>query len=217
MPDARLKMVYSLIPGGVLCDIGADHCRLPVLALQSGLCPRAVATDLRPGPLSAAKRTVERYGLEDKITLVLSDGFENVPDGLFDSVDCFVIAGMGGELIERIIRGRFTDKPLVLQPQSAVYDLARFLDESGYRVEKRLYCREGDKLYTALRCRYDGVRREFDPFFAAVRDENYYEYLEKERTRINTALAGMSRAAEPEPRARELSELAAMIEKELER
>ena len=213
MLDKRLKTVYSLIPGGVLCDVGTDHCKLAVYAVESGLCPHAYATDLRKGPLSAARRTVERHGLSDKITLLLSDGFRDLPDEVFSQVDCFVVAGMGGELIERILRERPTGKPLVLQPQSAVYELCEFLSD-GYDIEKRLFCEDGDKLYTAMLCRCDGVKREYDPFRGAVRDGAFYTYLDRELSRIDVALDGMARSDRRDPREDRLVALRERILKE---
>ena len=195
MLDARLSMVYSLLPDGeFLCDIGTDHCKLAVYAAEQGRVPGALATDLRRGPLAAARKTVEAHAMTDNIQLMLSDGFINIPQKLFDKIGCFVIAGMGGELIESILRKRFTDKWLVLQPMSAVFELNLFLCENGYAVKKRVFCRDGDKMYTALLCRHDGALRKFCPFEGAVRDENFYLYLEKELFRIKKALEGMSRS-----------------------
>lgn len=217
MPDARLNMIYSLIPEcRLLCDVGTDHCKLAVYAVEQGRARAAVATDLRRGPLGAAAKTVERHGLSDKITLLLSDGFLNIPEDLFSRTDCFVCAGMGGELIETIIRGRHTEKTLVLQPQSAVYELCGFLCENGYYIEKRVFCRDGDKIYTALLCRFDGARREYDPFAGAVRDGVFRLYLERERARIDRALCGISRGENAdEARKRELEALRDIIISEI--
>lgn len=195
MLDARLSMIYNLLPEGeILCDVGTDHCKLAVYAVKQGRVPAALATDLRPGPLAAARKTVEAHKMADKIQLMLSDGFLNIPQRLFDKIGCFVIAGMGGELIESILSRRLTDKRLVLQPMSAVYELERYLSQNGYAVEKRVFCRDGDKMYTAVLCRRDGKAREFCPFYGAVRDENFYLYLEKELLRVRKALDGMHRS-----------------------
>ena len=194
MLDTRLSMIYDLLPEGeILCDVGTDHCKLAVYAVKQGRVPAALATDLRSGPLAAARKTVEAHKMTDKIQLMLSDGFVNIPQRLFDKIGCFVIAGMGGELIESILSQRLTDKRLVLQPMSAVYELERYLS-NGYAVEKRVFCRDGDKMYTAMLCRRNGKVREFCPFAGAVRDENFYLYLEKELLRVRKALDGMNRS-----------------------
>ena len=213
MLDIRLKMIYELLPPSeLLCDIGTDHCKLAAFAVEQGRAARAVATDLRSGPLSAAKKTVASHGLEDKIALLISDGFSDIPQDIFDNTDCFVIAGMGGELIENILRGRHTEKQLVLQPMSAIYELCDFLCENGYDIKKRVFCRDGDKIYTALLCRFDGIRRERMPFAGAVRDDTFYLFLEKELRRIDAAILGMSRGENADvQRLREFKKLKEMI------
>ena len=191
MLDKRLKMIYDLLPDGILCDVGTDHCKLAAYAVMKGRSTRAVATDIRRGQLAAAAKTVSERGLSEKITLLLSDGFRDIPDDVFSSVDCFVIAGMGGELIESILSARHTDKPLVLQPMSAVYELCEYLAKSGYRIMRRTFCRDGDKMYTAMLCAYDGVKREFDPFCGSERGEMYRQYLKRELLRLKRAISGM--------------------------
>lgn len=191
MLDVRLKMIYDLLPQGVLCDVGTDHSKLAVYAVSEGRAPFAYATDLRKGPLSAADRLIQKHGLCDKIITMLSDGFLDIPAPAFEATDCFVIAGMGGELIANIIGGRHTDKYMVLQPMSAVNELIEYLSQNGYAVLKRVFCRDGDKIYTAMLVRYDGVKREPHLYFATERDELFYDYLERERLRVSRALEGV--------------------------
>lgn len=55
MLDKRLRCVAGLVrPGSVLADIGTDHAHLPVWLVKEGVCPRAVAADIRIGPAAAA-------------------------------------------------------------------------------------------------------------------------------------------------------------------
>ena len=63
--------------------------------------PSAIAMDVRPGPLSRARENITRYGLEDYIETRLSDGLAKLEPGEGDTL---VIAGMGGPLMERILR-----------------------------------------------------------------------------------------------------------------
>ncbi len=211
MLDNRLEMIYSLLPRGVVCDIGADHGKLPCAAVLRGKAPYAYAADLRLGPLSAAKRTAERLGVSDKITLVQSDGLLDLPERAMREIDSFAIAGMGGELIESILRARRTEKPLVLQPMSAIYELEEFLSD-GYEILRRVYSAQGDKLYTAWLCRYNGVKREFSPFSGAEKSEAFYSFLQRERRRIQTALSGLKKGETSDDRQRRERELCAILE-----
>ena len=97
MIDNRLKKCCEFVSGrGVVCDVGTDHAYLAAELVLSGKCNKVIASDIKSGPLEAARKTVEKYALSDKIELVLSDGLENI-DGL--GVSDIVIAGMGGETI----------------------------------------------------------------------------------------------------------------------
>ena len=64
------------------------------------MCKKALACDVAPMPLKSAEEHINREGLLDRIGTVLSDGLDNVPpEGITD----VVMAGMGGELIARLL------------------------------------------------------------------------------------------------------------------
>jgi len=216
MLDTRLKMIYDLLPTGTVCDIGTDHGMLPVFCVKSGKSQRAFACDLREGPLSSAKRLIAKEGLSDKIKTVLSDGFLGLSDEDFESVDCFTLAGMGGELIMNILSARFTDKYMVLSPQSAVYETCEFLLSRGYDIKKRVFCAEGQRIYTAMLVKYDGVKRDTDCFYGCEKGDVFYMHLKRERERITKALTAM-RGSEKSDKARaeSLEKILEQIEREL--
>ena len=63
MLDKRLRCVAGLVrPGSVLADIGTDHAHLPVWLVKEGVCPRAVAADIRIGPAAAARKSASTCG-----------------------------------------------------------------------------------------------------------------------------------------------------------
>lgn len=134
-------------------DIGADHGYLACLLVQDAICERAVAADINEQPLKSAARTVEEYGLGGKVSLVLSDGLDSVPrEGITD----IICAGMGGELIARIIFSCEWAKEctLILQPMTKADELRRRLYESGFAVEEERACRDGKFVYAIMRARY---------------------------------------------------------------
>lgn len=54
----RLALCAALVrEGSPLCDVGTDHAYLPIWLLKTGKIPRALACDINPGPLEAARRT----------------------------------------------------------------------------------------------------------------------------------------------------------------
>ena len=64
----RLKTASDMVRKGVVvADIGTDHAYLPSYLVLSGICPRALACDLRKGPLENAAETLEHWNIADKI------------------------------------------------------------------------------------------------------------------------------------------------------
>ena len=101
MLDPRLLCVAKHIRrGSVLADIGTDHARLPVYLVEQGICPRAIASDLRRGPAEAARKTIRAAGLSETIEVRLGDGLTTVAAGEAGDI---AIAGMGGETIAAIL------------------------------------------------------------------------------------------------------------------
>ena len=96
----RLTAAFNLVRAGkVVADIGTDHAYLPIELVKTGKCLKAFASDIGKGPLERAKDNIDSAGLGAHIETVLTDGAAYF-DGIAEE---FIIAGMGGELIHRII------------------------------------------------------------------------------------------------------------------
>ena len=115
----RLALAARLSAGGKrILDIGCDHAYLSIALVQGG-AEHAYASDLRPGPLAAARANIAALGLESRITPVLSPGLEafGPEDG-----DTVVLCGMGGELMVQILESApwtlTGDHVLVCQPMT---------------------------------------------------------------------------------------------------
>ena len=145
----RLAAIAALVPQGArLADVGTDHAYLPVRLLLDGGIASAVATDVNEGPLQRGRETAERYG----VRTILFRRCDGLADVRADKVDTVVIAGMGGDLIARILAAAPWTKQaqLILQPMTAQEDLRRWLLENGYRIAKETLAQEGKKLYVIL-------------------------------------------------------------------
>ncbi len=155
--------------GSVVADIGTDHAYLPAALILDGTCPRALACDLRKGPLSNAAKTVEAYSLESKITLRLSDGFDEIEP--FEADD-FVLCGMGGTLMTQLIARtnwlKDESKLLILQPQSHAEDVRKYFAENGFEILTEEACEDSGKLYCAMTARYTGRINEYSPAFPYI-------------------------------------------------
>ncbi|MCQ2539782.1 MAG: class I SAM-dependent methyltransferase [Acetatifactor sp.] len=152
----RLKMLADQVTeGNRLVDIGCDHGYLSIYLVQKGICPSALAMDVRKGPLAAAEEHVGEYGLNREISLRLSDGMKELAEGEADTAVC---AGMGGKLMAKIITDSLQKarglKELILQPQSELREFREFLREEHFEVLAEDATFEDGKYYFVMKVRY---------------------------------------------------------------
>ena len=196
----RLQTVASLVPKcGCLADIGTDHAYVPVWCVKNGVCRRALACDVRPGPLKIAEKSIRESGLAHAIQTRLSDGLDAILPGEADAV---VIAGMGGLLIADILsRGKtvFTAHTrLILQPMTAVEELRVFLYQNGFRVTDEHVVAEEDKFYQVLEAALgQDIASERDIIVGRnlQKEPDYTAYLAYRVNKEQRIIAGMQRAA----------------------
>lgn len=151
----RLLCCANMVPkGSRVADIGTDHGYLGIYLLQTGASPRVIACDLRKGPLENAKRNARQFGVEDAMEFRLSDGLAEVRP---EEIDCAVLAGMGGDLILKILSQCTWRKrkglTFVLQPQSAGNVLRRWLCDEGFEILCEEPVQDGNFLYTVMQVR----------------------------------------------------------------
>ena len=150
--SSRLQKIIDTIETcEILADIGCDHGYVAISALKEGKAVRAVAADVARGPLDIARKNCETEDVSAKVKFILSDGFTNIEDE--EDLNCAVIAGMGGLLMERILReGRLKRFPylrqLVLSPQSDLDAVRRLLiDELSYTISTEYMVLDEGKYY----------------------------------------------------------------------
>ena len=137
--------------GSRVADIGTDHGYLGIYLLQSGAARHVIACDLRKDPLENARRNAKLFGVDGEMELRLSDGLEKI---LPDEVDTVVMAGMGGDLIQKILSQcpwrKREGLQFMLQPQSAGNVLRRWLCEAGFEIQREEPVQDGHFLYTVM-------------------------------------------------------------------
>lgn len=184
-------------PGAALADVGTDHAYLPVWLAKNGLIRSAVASDVRPGPLSRAEENIRRYGAGDIITTRLSDGLDEIRP---EEAEDVVAAGMGGLLIAEIVGRapwlREGGRRLILQPMTRAEDLRRSLAEAGLAVlREEAVCEEGH-VYSVMLCAYAPEQRSSDPLFPYIGGVGAetpagLAYLRREAKRLRARAGGL--------------------------
>lgn len=164
--DNRLQKIAGMIRhGAVVADIGTDHAYLPVFLVRNKIAVRAFACDVSDGPLENARATVKRFGV-DNIIIRKGDGLSAV---LPDEADTFVIAGMGGDLIARILTAapwiKNAKYELILQPMTAVEDLREYLCKNGFNILCECAVKAQGRVYTVMKVKFTGEVIQCDPLF----------------------------------------------------
>lgn len=210
--DNRLKAAAEFCRDGrVAADVGCDHAQLACWLAQNKSM-KVIASDVRDGPLEAARRTVEEQGVTN-VKVIKSDGLKEI-----DFADDVIICGMGGELIAEIIGGcRFLsgDTRFILQPMTKPELLRRWLYANGFEIieERAAFEQNGSavRAYSIIYARYTGERREIDDIFALTGKINDSEFLRKTAEKLLKNAAGMSASESFSEQAAELREKAAAI------
>ena len=195
----RLETIIERMPdSGCLADIGCDHAYVAIEAVRRGRAARALACDVRKGPLQQATEHILCAGLAGKIETRLSDGLEKVAPGEADTV---VVAGMGGPLMERILQGRLGDfAHFVLSPQSEIPHFRRFLLAEGMQIDEETMLIDEGKYYVILNVLKRADAASSDSMYVTEEDFLYggrllrrldpvlKSFLEKEKTRYEGIL-----------------------------
>lgn len=149
----RMQKLASLVTEeNRLADIGTDHGYIPIVLVQEGKIPSALAMDINPGPLARATAHIEASGLTTYIKTRLSDGLERLTA---DEAQSVLIAGMGGILTVHILEGGAHCLPsvqeLILQPQSDIHLVRQWLWAHQYRIIIEDIVEEDGKFYPMMK------------------------------------------------------------------
>lgn len=200
----RLLAIASLVPeGSVAADVGTDHGYVPIWLVEKGICPFAIAMDVRKGPLERAKEHVREAGLTGRIELRLSDGLEKLLPG---EADAIVIAGMGGGLMVRILEAGAAifasweagKQRLILSPQSEPELVRHFLEDHGFSIYRERMVMEEGKYYVILEAGRGAMRLEKDFYYVygqyliGKKDPVLLAYLEREKKMTSALIETLS-------------------------
>ena len=133
--DARLAAAAELVrPGEPVADIGCDHGKLTAVLAASGRYSKVIGADLRPGPLSKARQTLEHANCQDRAELRLGDGLSVLSAGEVGSI---VLAGVSAQTTWEILEKApwvFTvgGPRIIMIPATRHSELRRWLWTHGF-------------------------------------------------------------------------------------
>lgn len=204
----RLTAVAALVPKcDSAADVGCDHAYVPIDLVRRGIVSRALAMDVREGPLQRAAEHIRACGLEEKIQTRISDGLQKLRAGEADTV---ILAGMGGGLMVRILAGREhlrgSVSTYVLSPHSEWERLRRYLREEGLVTRREEMVEEEGKYYPVLQVKDPGGgscrlpspgywEEKYGPLLLAGRNPVLMEYLQKQEEKLERIRENLLSAA----------------------
>ena len=167
----RLNFIIKNIENtSVLADIGTDHGYIPLHALKSGICSKAIAVDINKEPLDKARLNAILEGMGEELEFRLGDGLKVLEK---DEVEVTVIAGMGGNLIRDILEEQIEKvnsmKYLILQPAQNPEVLREYLYTNNYEIINEDLCLDENIYYELFKVRRkEGEATNLDPIYYEV-------------------------------------------------
>lgn len=208
----RLSTIIAMVdPCETAADVGTDHGFVPITLVKQGRAQHAIAMDVRKGPLNRAQRHIREQGMTDRIETRLSDGLDALYPGEADTV---IIAGMGGELMIRILeQGRRvwdSVKQWILSPQSDIDRMRHYLEDNGFWIGQETMLREDGKYYVIMKVSRGAGTMHYGKYIyykygrELIRDRNpvLAEYLAREKCSMEKLHGQLSQVDSPKTRER---------------
>ena len=183
----RLQAIHDMLPKGVTADVGSDHGKLMIALFKSGKITKGYAIENKKGPYQRLVKALEKEGLIDDIIPLFSDGIEDLPP----EVKNIVLAGMGGDLIIKILK-KHPEKlklvsTIIVDAHGAVAKVREEISQMGYIIADEKMVKEDDKFYEIIKfiradiAIYTNEDIEFGPI---LRNEKSATFKEKYSERI---------------------------------
>ncbi len=218
LKDERMTLIYSLVRDGKsVLDVGTDHAIIPIELVKSKKSPFATVTDISRPSLDKGIKNIADAGLGEKISAYCTDGTLGAP---LEGVDDIIIAGMGGELIVKILSQDtrlHSDKfRFILQPMTKPEETRKYLYENGFKVLSETKVISEERVYAVILAEFNGKRTDYSLrellLGATPNRENAADvaYAERLLSALCTRLSGLNKAEKKD------ANLIEKTEKELE-
>ena len=182
----RLKMIGDLVSANSFClDVGCDHALLDIYLVKRNKNIKAIASDVKEGPLAQAKENIKREHLEKEIETRLGDGLNTYSD----EINTVIISGMGGRNIIGICKNNFKIfkkvDTYIISPNNYQIDVKKFFTKNGYYIDNEELVKDSNFIYQILifkkgKKKYSKKDYFFGPILLTKKDKLFKEYYERE-------------------------------------
>lgn len=175
----RLKSIADLIPiKSKVIDVGCDHALLDIYLTINKDC-NCLACDISSNALKSANENILKYGLNDKIKTIQTDGLNSIK---INKNDYIVISGMGTSTIKHILNNQKLSDNLVISSNNEIDVLRMFVVELGYLIENEIFIEDKNKYYVIINFKKGKNNyNENDLIYGPILKKNldYINYLKK--------------------------------------
>lgn len=182
--NKKLSCIASMIEKGKnVIDVGCDHALLDIfLTLYNE--NHCIASDIKKSAIEGAFRNLKKYKVEDKVTLVVSDGFHNIPIRTHETI---VISGMGTATILNIMKQIPYDKidRVIISSNNDLKELRYYMMNNNFIIQQELVVCENHIFYVIIEfgkgtAHYNEKELQYGPILLKQRSidrDSYYHYL----------------------------------------
>ena len=190
----RLKCISEFVEDNdKIIDIGCDHALLDIYLMNNKNNINLIASDIHEGAIKNAKKNISKHALLDKIDLRLGDGLNVINE---NEVDTIIIAGMGYYSIEKILSNSEKMnkiKKIIVQSNTDVVKLRKFVIKLGYKIEDELLVKDKDIIYTIIKFtlgkeKYSYEEIYFGPKILSKKDDLFLESYNNKLLKSETLL-----------------------------
>ena len=190
----RLKAITEFVDKeDRIIDIGCDHALLDIYIKENIKNRKIVASDIHEGAIKQAKKNIEKYSMERKISLRLGDGLDVIKEG---EVDTIIIAGMGYNNIEKILSNSEKLKDInkiIVQSNTDVVKLRKSVIKLGFKITREKLVLDKDIIYTIIEFKrgvekYNYNQIYFGPRLMENKDELFKDYYSKKLLKYENLL-----------------------------
>lgn len=186
----RLLSIANLVnDNSKVVDIGCDHGLVSIYLAMNKQNISIIASDINQNALDNAIKNINKYHLEDKIKVCLSNGLDNIND----EIDTIIISGMGGHTIVDILTNNqeklHTVNNIIIQSNNDIEYVRRKIVKLGYYIKKEELILDKNIYYTVIlftkgKKKYTNKEYYFGPILLKENSKIFIERKNKEYTKL---------------------------------